>query len=60
MMEENKRVQEHVMDKFLVFEDQPGPGSSFLQLAAPVLSPYLQLGQPTIQDYLKARDPDQP
>ncbi|XP_058728330.1 MADS-box protein FBP24 isoform X2 [Vicia villosa] len=58
MMEENKRVQEQVMDQFPFFEDQPS--SSFLQLAAPVLSPYLQLGQPNVQDYFNARDPDQP
>ncbi|KAI5397236.1 hypothetical protein KIW84_063165 [Lathyrus oleraceus] len=58
MMEENKRVQEHVMDQFPFFEDQPS--SSFLQLAAPVLSPYLQLAQPNTQDYFKARDSDEP
>lgn len=58
MMEENKRVQEQVMDQFPFFEDQPS--SSFLQLAAPVLSPYLQLGQPNVQEYFNARDPDQP
>ncbi|CAI8615625.1 unnamed protein product [Vicia faba] len=58
MMEENKGVEEHLMDQFPYFEDQPG--SSFLQLAAPVLSPYLQLGQPNVQDYFNPRDPDQP